>query len=207
MRQTFLGLSAAVLLGLQGCGGTSDSTVSSSSSGAIRGGLCGVPGLVGERRGDVSGRMRGCGIDNAVSVTRVAGVSLTQPAVMNCQTARALHNWVERGAKPAVGRTGGGIASLRVAAHYSCRTVNSRRGGKVSEHGKGRAIDISAINLRDGSAMTVLGGYNSGRHRGALRKMYRAACGPFSTTLGPGSDRYHQDHFHFDTAQRGSYCR
>jgi len=39
--------------------------------------------------------------------------------------------------------------------------------------------------------------------------MHRAACGPFGTVLGPNADRFHQDHFHFDTARHrsGPYCR
>jgi len=42
-----------------------------------------------------------------------------------------------------------------------------------------------------------------------LRRIYKAACPYFKTTLGPGSDGYHEDHFHFDTSARdsGSYCR
>ena len=43
----------------------------------------------------------------------------------------------------------------------------------------------------------------------AIRKAQKAACGIFGTTLGPGSDGYHEDHLHFDTAsyRNGSYCR
>jgi hypothetical protein len=39
--------------------------------------------------------------------------------------------------------------------------------------------------------------------------MHRAACGTFGTTLGPGSDGMHEDHFHYDTARHrnGAYCR
>jgi hypothetical protein len=38
--------------------------------------------------------------------------------------------------------------------------------------------------------------------------MRKAACGPFNTVLGPGSDPFHGDHFHLDTARgRGPYCR
>jgi hypothetical protein len=49
----------------------------------------------------------------------------------------------------------------------------------------------------------------SPRCRRALRQMHRAACGTFGTVLGPESDRFHQDHFHFDTARHrgGPYCR
>jgi hypothetical protein len=42
-----------------------------------------------------------------------------------------------------------------------------------------------------------------------MRRAHKTACGPFGTVLGPNADRYHQDHFHFDTARyrSGSYCR
>ena len=45
--------------------------------------------------------------------------------------------------------------------------------------------------------------------RTAMRKMHRTACGPFGTVLGPDSDRFHRDHFHFDTAKyrSGPFCR
>ncbi|MCC6519568.1 MAG: extensin family protein, partial [Tabrizicola sp.] len=40
-------------------------------------------------------------------------------------------------------------------------------------------------------------------------RIYKAGCGYFMTTLGPGSDGYHEDHFHFDASARkgGAYCR
>ena len=104
---------------------------------------------------------------------------------------------------------GGGVAQIKVAAHYSCRTRNNRPGAKISEHGKGKAIDISGFRLRDGTEITVLKDYDSWQFGPALRRMRREACGPFGTVLGPGSDRYHNDHFHFDTARHrgGAYCR
>ena len=43
----------------------------------------------------------------------------------------------------------------------------------------------------------------------ALKKMHKIACGPFGTVLGPNANRFHRDHFHFDTARyrSGSYCK
>lgn len=179
-----------------------------SSSAPEGGGLCGDPLLVGEPIGDIDGRGV-CGIEDAVKLRAVGHVTLSQPAMVECSTARALRTWLEKGAIPAVGERGGGVAGLRVAAHYACRTRNHQRGAKISEHGKGRAIDISAINLADGSAITVLEGWNSKADSAALRHMHKTACGPFGTVLGPNSDRFHRDHFHFDTAKyrNGSYCR
>ncbi|MFT6675435.1 MAG: hypothetical protein ACJAVM_001627 [Sulfitobacter sp.] len=174
-----------------------------------KGAVCGDIAIQGEAIGRVKAKLKGCGVENAVRVRSVSGVTLSQTSVMDCRTAKSLKKWLDRTAKPALSRKGGGLRSLRVAAHYSCRTRNNKKGAKISEHGKGRAIDISAFRLNDGSEMTVLHGWNARGSKKALRKMHRGACGPFKTVLGPQADRYHRDHFHFDTAQYrgGAYCR
>ncbi|GAW34252.1 hypothetical protein RA2_01297 [Roseovarius sp. A-2] len=173
------------------------------------GGLCGDPGLVGTVSGYVPGQINGCGVERAVRLESVHGVRLSQPATLTCPTARTLGQWVDRSAKPEVGRTGGGLSGLRVAAHYACRTRNSQPGARISEHGKGKAIDIAALQLRDGSEISVLDDWGRGAKGRVLRRVHRDACGPFGTVLGPESDRFHRDHFHFDTAEHrgGSYCR
>lgn len=181
----------------------------SGAGAALGGGLCGTPGLKGETVGEVDHPRDGCGIDKAVRLTRIGDVTLSQPALMDCPTARALKGWLDNGAGPAIGRRGGGIAELRVAAHYVCRNRNHQPGARLSEHSKGRAIDISAITLKNGDVITVLDGWNDRRDGQALRRMHGAACGPFGTVLGPEADRFHRDHFHFDTARyrSGAYCR
>lgn len=111
--------------------------------------------------------------------------------------------------KPAIGNTGGGVSQIKVAAHYACRTRNNQAGAKISEHGKGRAIDISGFKLRDGRQITLLQDWDRRDTGAMLRKMHKRACGIFGTVLGPDSDRFHKDHFHFDTARHrgGSFCR
>lgn len=178
-------------------------------SAASGGGLCGFDGLAGARVPPVRGRLRGCGIAQPVKLSRVGGLALSRPALVDCPTAAALLTWVENGLKPAVGEIGGGPAGLKVAASYSCRTRNSRKGAKLSEHAKGRAIDISGVTLRNGATLTVSQGWRDPGQGPVMRAMHGAACGPFGTVLGPAADRYHQDHFHFDTARyrNGAYCR
>ena len=170
-----------------------------------RGQVCGDPAIQGEAIGRVNGRGR-CGIDNAVRVRSVAGVALKPTATIDCRTAGALKRWVTTGALPA---TGGQAASLRVVSHYACRNRNSAASGRLSEHSFGKAIDIAGIGLKSGREITVLRGWNSSRDGTALRRMWQAACGPFGTVLGPNANRFHRDHFHFDTAsyRSGSYCR
>lgn len=169
-----------------------------------RGALCGVAGLQGERLAPITARVQGCGVGDPVRVTAVGGVRLSMPATMDCDTAHALAAWVDRGLKPAFARQG--VAELQVAAHYACRSRNNQAGARISEHGRGRAIDISAITLASGKTLTVLNDWRSSK---ALRTAYKAACGPFGTTLGPNADRHHRDHMHFDTARHrsGAYCR
>jgi hypothetical protein len=174
-----------------------------------RGALCGVPGLVGDRLERIPGRIQGCGIAEPVRLREVDGIRLSTPATINCTTARALHTWVQDSLVPTVGRRGGGVSSLRVVASYACRTRNNQPGARVSEHGRGNAIDIAGIGLANGSELTVLGGWRDTRTGPILRDLHRGACGPFGTVLGPNSDRFHQDHFHFDVAsyRSGPYCR
>ncbi len=172
------------------------------------GSVCGVAAIKGREIGEVTGP-GGCGIKNAVSITSVNGVRLSQAATLNCRTARTLNGWVRNEAKPIIGRTGGGLAELAVAAHYVCRTRNHRPGARLSEHSYGNAIDISAFRLADGSTLSVLHDWGGGRKGRIMRNLHGSACGPFGTVLGPESDRFHQDHFHFDTAnhRNGPYCR
>lgn len=172
--------------------------------------VCRNRDLIGKEVPPVPGKLRGCGISKgAIQLYEVSGVRLSTPAVMTCDTANALEKWLDNGAKKAVRSYGGGISELRVAAGYACRTRNNRPGAKISEHGKGNAIDISAIRLKNGESLSVLKDWGNGKKGRILKKMHKDACGPFGTVLGPQADRYHKDHFHFDVAKHrgGSYCR
>ena len=169
---------------------------------AKKGSVCGDPGIKGENLAPITSRVRGCGVAEPVRVTSVNGVQLSQAATLDCETAKALKEWVIKGLQPAFGRDE--VVQLTIAAHYICRPRNNIKGNKVSEHGRGRAIDISGFVFADGTSITVANNYNR-----SVRKAHKAACGIFGTTLGPGSDGFHEDHLHFDTASNrgGPYCR
>jgi hypothetical protein len=171
-----------------------------------KGSVCGVNGIKGETLAPITSRVKGCGIADPVRVTSVDGVTLSMPATLDCPTAKALHDWVRGALKPAFGRSD--VAQLQVAAHYACRPRNNVKGAPVSEHGRGKAIDISAIVLKNGKTVSVLDDWRNKDGR-PMVKAYRAACGTFGTTLGPDADRYHRNHLHFDTARHGNgpYCR
>ncbi len=166
-----------------------------------KGSVCGVAAIKGEQIAPIKSKVKGCGLADGVRVTSVSGVRLSQAATIDCATAKALNTWVKDVLQPAYG---GSVVELRVAAHYICRPRNNKSGAKVSEHGRGKAIDIGGIVLDSGKAVMVLGGYDK-----TLSRVHKGACGIFGTTLGPGSDGYHEDHLHFDTAasRNGPYCR
>ena len=167
-----------------------------------KGSVCGEASIKGEEIARITSKVKGCGIEDPVRVTSVAGVRLSQPATLDCSAAKALRKWVDSGLQPAFGRAK--VVELRVAAHYICRSRNNVKGARVSEHGRGKAIDIAGVVLDNGKTVSVLGGYGK-----ELRSAHKAACGTFGTTLGPGSDGFHEDHLHFDTAsyRSGPYCR
>lgn len=170
-----------------------------------QGAVCGDIELQGDDVGRVPGRIKGCGVKDAVRLRSVSGVKLSQAALINCRTASALKNWVDKGVQPAFADKGP-VVELRVAAHYACRPRNNQRGAKISEHGRGNAIDISGFVMQSGEVVTVIEDWTG---KGPLNTSHRAACGTFKTVLGPRSDRFHQDHFHLDMANHrgGAYCR
>lgn len=171
-----------------------------------KGSVCGDPAIRGETLAPIPAKLRGCGIADPVLVTEVDGVRLSPAATINCEAATALRKWVARGLKPAAGAAG--VSELRIAASYSCRPRNNVPGAKVSEHGRGNAIDIAAVVLGNGRTLDVQSDYRGSAGK-PLRAAHKAACGTFGTTLGPGSDGYHENHLHFDVAgyRSGPYCR
>jgi hypothetical protein len=172
------------------------------------GGLCGDPRLSCARVAAMTGP-GACGIAQPVRLAGAAGVRLEPPVTIGCDAARAVADWIEASVRPAARQTlGADAAALRTFAGYACRTRNNRPGGKLSEHAKGRAIDIGGVRLSDGREILLKGNWRS--DAGAFfRQVWRGACGPFGTVLGPDADRWHQDHFHLDVARyrSGPYCK
>ena len=154
----------------------------------------------------------GCKIPNPWRMTSVAGVELSQPATINCSVAQPLADWIDNIVQPAANDAfGERVTVVNVAASYSCRPRNNKRGARMSEHGFGNAIDISGFTLESGRKISVEGSWiKPSDEKSFLGAVREEACGVFKTVLGPGSDRHHNDHFHLDLATRKSgraYCK
>ncbi|AWD22673.1 extensin family protein [Fuscovulum blasticum] len=166
-----------------------------------KGSVCGVAAIKGEKIAPIKAKVKGCGLADGVRVTSVSGVRLSQAATIDCDTARALNTWVDQVLQPSYGNS---VVELKIAAHYICRPRNNKKGAKISEHGRGKAVDVAGFVLSNGKTLSVARNFDR-----TMRRAYKSACGIFGTTLGPGSDGYHEDHMHFDTASQrnGPYCR
>ncbi len=200
--------SILALIFLAACGrtGTPDLSAYANEEGLTR--LCNNPAILGEVVSPIS--EGACGIENPVAVRYVAGVRLSTPATLNCRTANTLADWVENDAQDAVKKLRSRITEMTVLASYACRTRNSQRGARLSEHAVGNGIDIGQFTLANGVELSVEDDWaKAGKEGKAIRGLHQSACGPFGTVLGPNSDRFHYNHFHLDTAayRSGSYCR
>ena len=145
----------------------------------------------------------GCDFPRPLSLTALSSdIAVTPPALVNCATAEAVARFatgtVSRLAKEELGA---GLKSISQASGYVCRPRNGTH--KLSEHAFGNALDIAAFVLIDGQVVEVTATRNP-KQSVFLSKVRDAACGPFKTVLGPGSDADHATHFHVDLAERRS---
>ncbi len=157
---------------------------------------------------------KSCGIDHPVKLSGLSGGIDVKPAVtLNCQVTLAFAKWVKNDlAISARTRYLTGIRQIQPMGGYSCRKMNNsrQRYNPMSEHARGNAIDIGRITLKNGHAIDVRKkGLFSFREGGLLKSVRGDSCKYFSTVLGPGSNKEHWNHFHFDLRSRKGgrqYC-
>jgi hypothetical protein len=150
----------------------------------------------------------GCTALGSVQLLEI-GTPVTNLGAMTCPLARTFARWSREAVQPAAQQwLGVPVAKVESMGTYACRPVNGMAGGKLSEHGRANAVDISAFTLADGRRITVLDGWNASdeKVRGFLRAVHQAGCRRFGITLGPEANALHRNHFHFDMG-RGPYCR
>lgn len=146
-----------------------------------------------------------CGVAYPVEISALpGGVALQPAATLNCAMALTFSRWVKKELQPAARkRYFSSVAAIRQGAAYSCRGMIGAGGSGLSEHATGNAIDVMAVELANGREIDVRKpGLFSFRERGLLNTVRGEACDYFSTVLGPGYNREHKDHFHFDLRPR-----
>jgi len=128
-------------------------------------------------------------------------VPLDRPTRATCPVLAGLHLWLREVVAPAAQRHfGQPVRRVNSWGTYACRTRNSQPGARISEHATANAIDIPGFELADGTKVRVLEDWPGAdeRRRAFLREVMAGACRYFSVVLGPGSDPFHQNHFHLD---------
>jgi hypothetical protein len=151
-----------------------------------------------------------CQIPYPIEINKLPGrATLTPPATLNCEMALTFASWVKNELQPAARlRYWSSVGTITQASSYSCRKMNGTSENKMSEHAKGNAIDISKIELKNGHDILVRKkGFFAFRERGLLNTVRADGCSYFSTVLGPGYNKAHADHFHFDIMQRQNNYR
>ena len=82
---------------------------------------------------------------------------------------------------------------------FVCRRRNNALTGKLSEHAFGNATDWVGFKFTDGSKLAIIDTSKLDADEASfLNSVRKAACGTFTTILGPGSNASHATHFHFD---------
>jgi hypothetical protein len=136
---------------------------------------------------------------NAVLLPNRKRVEVKPTAVLRCAMAESFAAWVRDEASDHVATLGDVLRSVDTYGSYECRGRNWVADAKLSEHGKGNAIDVRALVLADGRHITLTDATVSKPLRDDLRD---SACHRFTTVLGPGADSHHNDHIHLDNLER-----
>ncbi|MEE8272992.1 MAG: extensin family protein [Alphaproteobacteria bacterium] len=195
-RASVFAMLAAVLAG---CGGAA--TPSPPPAARLSGGQC-LAALAGRgvdfEKIDDFGSGGGCGVAAAVEL-RQSTAGLNQMATLDCRLALTLNDYERRVVQPASQRFfGQQVARIHHFGAYACRG-RSGAGGRLSEHAKGRAIDIAGFELADGTVVWVEHHWRGGGDRSRfLRTVSRGACDLFQVVLSPNHDADHHDHLHLD---------
>jgi hypothetical protein len=151
----------------------------------------------------------GCALPRPVALDALGGgIGIEPEALVNCATAEAIARFSTNiVSKIARQELGSDLKSIQQASGYVCRPRNGTH--KLSEHAFGNALDIASFTLSNGATVEVNATRNP-KHSLFLSKVRTAACGPFKTVLGPGSDADHAAHFHLDLAKRrngSTFCQ
>jgi hypothetical protein len=141
----------------------------------------------------------GCTLVNGVSLEGMSA-ALNRPVTITCPTARVVDRWMDEVVQPAARRhLRTRVSVVHQAGGYVCRNA---RNGRLSEHGRGRAIDIWGFVFADGSKAVIRDHWRgAGARSRFLQEVGQKSCNLFHVVLGPGADADHHDHLHLDLGE------
>ncbi len=105
-----------------------------------------------------------------ISVGKNPEVALSPPAIVTCELAVAIHDWMKADVQP-LARThlGKPVMRIETMSSYSCRQAYGRKKGNLSEHGRANALDIRGFVSTAGETAYLLNdwGLTSGEIKAA----------------------------------------
>jgi hypothetical protein len=155
-----------------------------------------------------------CVIDTPVHLIAVpvgsrlgASVRLPEQPMLACRFAERFGHFIGELAAPLIAaRLSFELKSVRTGPGYECRNRNRAASGHISAHALGIAVDVAAFELANGKSLPIKPDGDT-RGQAAVSAIRTAACGWFTTILGPGSDPAHAEHMHLDILTHGSSDR
>lgn len=132
------------------------------------------------------------------------GVPTTNLKAMACPLARSFVAWVRNGVVPAGAEIlGSPVVRVESMGTYACRGIvggSAASAGRLSEHARANAVDVSAFVLADGRRITIERDWRSGDPAVVefLQVIRRSACRRFTTVLSPDFNAAHYNHLHLD---------
>lgn len=154
-----------------------------------------------------------CRIENAVRLRAIPVAGREKPLrvaaepIVACRFAESFGGWLGSLVAPTIlGATNSELSAVHTGPGFQCRNRNRLPSGKLSAHAEGLAIDIASFQLANESRIPVKPDGNE-QYVAIINAVRRAACGWFTTVLGPGSDASHADHLHVDLQLHGSSDR
>lgn len=160
-----------------------------------------LPPLVGEGS---------CGVAPAVRLEAPAGGKPGLPSrpEISCGLAGLLSTFFRQDLREIARRMlDEDVTEVLTGPGYVCRHRNGNPDAKISEHAKGEALDVTGFVLSSGARVTVADDWGGeSREAAFLKAVHSAACGHFTTVLGPEADADHADHFHLDRGCHGRDC-
>jgi hypothetical protein len=133
-----------------------------------------------------------------------ARIELKPAPVLRCEFAESVVAWLRDEAAPRADRLGAPLRTVETYDDFECRARNRVSGAKLSEHGKGNAVDLRSFVLADGRVLGLTDTSVAKDFRDELRD---SACHRFTTVLGPGADAQHESHIHLDLIARNQGYR
>lgn len=149
----------------------------------------------------------GCGIDEAVRVTKSA-IPWNRESLASCPFALTEWDFETHVVQPSAQKfLKHRVVRLDHAGTYDCRDERgSAHPERLSQHAFGKAIDLLGFALDDGTVISVRRDWNDKGAKGQfLREVARGACELFAVVITPKSNAFHADHIHMDTGPF-KYC-